>query len=74
MVEQPVLDATECVISSSLTVLNVQLNSQGAYVCGLQDNNFTLNQSVSLLNVQSSTEGTCICDSYKGYYVDVTIY
>ena len=59
MVEEPVLDAVECIISSSLTIADVQLNSQGVYICSLQDNNYTLTKNTSLtLNIEGSTEGT----------------
>ena len=68
VVEQSPVDAVICRISSSLTVLNVQLNSQGVYTCSLLHNNVTLSSNRSLtLNVESSTEGSYI--HYKEYYV-----
>ena len=61
MVEQPLLDAVDCRISSSLTVFNVQLNSQCVYNCVVQDINFTLSMGrLIMLNVQSSNEGTYV--------------
>lgn len=58
MVEQPGVDTVDCSISSSLTLFNVQLNSQGAYNCVVQDLNFTLSMiEFIMLNVQSSNEG-----------------
>ena len=58
MVEQSAVDTVDCSISSSLTVLNVQLNSQGVYNCVVQDLNVTLSMSAFImLNVQSSNEG-----------------
>ena len=59
MVEEPVLDTVSCMISSSLTIFDVQLNSQGVYTCILQDTIYTLTRNRSLtLNTESSTEGT----------------
>ena len=61
VVEQLPVDAVNCRISSSLTVLNVQLNSQGVYTCSLLHNNITLSRNESLtLDVESSTEGSYI--------------
>ena len=61
VVEQLPVDAVNCRISSSLTVLNVQLNSQGVYTCSLLHNNVTLSRNESLtLDVESSTEGSYI--------------
>ena len=58
MVEQSAVDTVFCSISSSITVLNVQLNSQGVYNCVVQDLNFTLSMGgLIMLNVQSSNEG-----------------
>ena len=58
MIDLSPLRTTDCTIMSSLTVFNVQLNSQGVYHCVVQDNNFTLSMSRSiLLNVESSNEG-----------------
>ena len=63
VVEQSPVDTVNCRISSSLTVLNVQLNSQGVYTCILLHNNVTLSSNRSLmLDVESSTEGTHACD------------
>ena len=62
MVEQSPVDTIICRISSSLTVLNVQLNSQGVYTCNLQDNNVTMSRNRSLMvDVERSTEGSYIC-------------
>ena len=59
MVEEPVLDTVSCMISSSLTIFDVQLDSQGVYTCILQDTIYTLTRNRSLtLNIESSTEGT----------------
>ena len=60
VIEQSVLNLMECMISSSLTVFNVQMSSQGVYNCVVQDNNFTLSLSrLIMLNIQnSSSEGT----------------
>ena len=61
VVEQSAVDIDNCKISSSLTVLNVQSNSQGVYTCSLQDNNFTLSRNRSLMvDIENSTEGTYI--------------
>ena len=58
IVEQSAVDTMDCSISSSLTVYNIQLNSQGVYNCVVQDLNFTLSMSeFIMLNVQSSNEG-----------------
>ena len=68
VVEQLPVDVVNCRISSSLTVLNVQLNSQGAYTCSLLQNNVILSRNESLtLDVESSTEGSYI--HYKEYCV-----
>ena len=62
VVEHSPVDTINCRISSSLTVLNVQLNSQGVYTCNLQDNNVTLSRNTSLMvDVESSTEGITKC-------------
>ena len=61
MVEQSAFDASVCMISSSLTVLNVLSNSQGVYSCIIQDNTFVLSKNKSLvlqLQMTDSTEGT----------------
>ena len=59
MIRHSVFDASKCTTSSSLSILNVQSSSQGAYTCTLHDNNFTTNASrLLMLNGQSSTEGT----------------
>ena len=76
MIEQSVLNLIECMISSSLTVFNVQMNSQGVYNCVVQDNNFTLSMSRSImLNIQnSSSKGTYICTYALMVHTNVMCY
>lgn len=58
IVEQSPFDAVACKKPSSLTVLNVQSNSQGPYSCILQNNDFTNSTSTLLmLNMESPTKG-----------------
>lgn len=57
MVVQSVFNVSICTISSSLTVLNAQSNSEGVYTCIVQDNSF-VNESLMLqLQMNDSTEG-----------------
>ena len=68
VVKQSAVDTFNCRISSSLTVHNVQLNSQGVYTCILQDNNVTLSRNRSLMvDLESSTEGKYISKIYVIY-------
>lgn len=57
MVERS-LDTINCKISLSLTLLNVQSNSQGVYTCIVSDHDFTASKNTSLtLHMDDSTEG-----------------
>ena len=60
MVEQSTLSFNSCSISSTLTVLNTQSDSQGVYRCILQDNIFVLSKNVTLmfqLQTNDTTKG-----------------
>ena len=59
-------DTINCKISLSLTLLNVQSNSQGVYTCIVSDHDFTASKNTSLtLHMDNSTEGL-FCLKYFG--------
>ena len=58
MLERSTFDGNICKLSLSLTLFNVQSNSQGVYTCIVQEDDFTVSKNVSLtLHMEDSTDG-----------------
>jgi len=58
MVEQSTLNVIACSISSTLTLLNAQSDSQGVYTCVLQDNIFVLSKNVTVMFQSQMSDAT----------------